>query len=118
MNQIKLSTMVRRPNQHTSVIDISGDVTGFSENALMDAFSQASSGGAKTILINFSGLEYMNSSGIGLLVTLLIRAQRQKQTLMAYGLSPHYIEIFKLTRLNEAISIYSGEAEAMAAVTE
>jgi len=58
----------------------------------------------------------MNSSGIGLLVTLLIRAQRQKQQLLAYGLNDHYRQIFDLTRLDEAIALYSSEAEALAAV--
>jgi anti-sigma B factor antagonist len=82
----------------------------------MDAFAEANNGDTKTILLNFSGLEYMNSSGIGLLVTLLIRTQRQKQNLLACGLSEHYQEIFNLTRLNEAIAIYPDEAEAMAAV--
>ena len=56
----------------------------------------------------------MNSSGIGLLVTLLVRAQRQKQKLAAYGLSEHYRQIFDLTRLNEAIAIYDSEADALA----
>lgn len=116
MNQVNLTTEVRKPNQHVSIIDIHGDVTGFSENTLMDAFAQASNGNTDAILLNFSDLEYMNSSGIGLLVTLLIRTQRQKQQLMAYGLSPHYREIFQLTRLNEAIGIYTDEAEALAAV--
>ena len=58
----------------------------------------------------------MNSSGIGLLVTLLIRTNRQKQRLIAYGLTEHYQQIFELTRLNEAISIYQSEAEALAAI--
>jgi anti-sigma B factor antagonist len=58
----------------------------------------------------------MNSSGIGLLVTMLIRVQRQKQKLLAYGLSEHYQQIFELTRLNEAIGIYGSEAEALAAL--
>jgi len=58
----------------------------------------------------------MNSSGIGLLVTLLIRANRQKQRLLAYGLSDHYRQIFDLTRLNEAIIIFNSEADALAAV--
>jgi anti-sigma B factor antagonist len=57
----------------------------------------------------------MNSSGIGLLVTLLIRANRQNQRLLAYGLSEHYRQIFELTRLNEAIAIYDNEEEALAA---
>lgn len=116
MNQAKLTTSVRKPSPSISIIDIQGDVTGFAENTLMDAFSEASNGSTQMILLNFTDLDYMNSSGIGLLVTLLIRTQRQKQRLMAYGLSQHYQEIFKLTRLDEAIGIYSDETVAMAAV--
>jgi anti-sigma B factor antagonist len=116
MNHKNLITEVRKSNPNISIIDIQGDVTGQAENALMDAFSQASSGPTRAILLNFTGLDYMNSSGIGLLVTLLIRTQRQKQRLMAFGLSQHYQEIFMLTRLNEAIGIFKDEAEALAAV--
>jgi anti-sigma B factor antagonist len=57
----------------------------------------------------------MNSGGIGLLVTLLVRANRAKQKLLAYGLTEHYRQIFELTRLDEAIGIYDTEAEAVAA---
>ena len=49
-------------------------------------------------------------------MTLLIRIQRQKQRLVAYGLTDHYIQIFELTRLNEAIEIYASEAAALAGV--
>jgi anti-sigma B factor antagonist len=91
-------------------------VTGFAENILMDAYTQASNPEAHFIVLNFSDLEYMNSSGIGLLVTLLIRTQRQKQELLACGLSDHYRQIFELTRLNEAIGIYTTEEAALAAV--
>jgi anti-sigma B factor antagonist len=106
---------VRKISERTSVIDINGEVTGFAENALMDAYTQASTGNTNAIILNFSQLEYMNSSGIGLLVTLLIRVQRHKQKLMAYGLNDHYKQIFDLTRLNEAISIYPSEEAAVAA---
>lgn len=82
----------------------------------MDAYLQASNGSTRAIILNFSGLEYMNSSGIGLLVTLLIRVNRQKQKLFACGLSDHYRQIFELTRLNEAIGIYASEADVMAGV--
>jgi anti-sigma B factor antagonist len=99
----------------TSIIDIQGEVTGFAESMLMDAYSEASANGTKAIILNFSELDYLNSSGIGLLVTMLIRTQRQKQKLIACGLSEHYVEIFKLTRLDEAIGIYNTEAESLAA---
>ena len=107
---------VRRAGDDTGVIEIRGDITAASEDALMDAYTAASEHGARAILLDFSALEYMNSGGIGLLVTLLVRANRLKQRLLACGLNDHYRQIFELTRLDEAISIFSNEAEALAAV--
>jgi anti-sigma B factor antagonist len=57
----------------------------------------------------------MNSSGIGLLVTLLVRINRAKQRLLTYGLSDHYKHIFELTRLNDAIGIFDTEDQALKA---
>ena len=57
----------------------------------------------------------MNSSGIGLLVTLLVRAHRNHQRMLAYGLTDHYRQIFELTRLDEAIAIHETEDAALAA---
>lgn len=105
---------VRTVRPDTSIIDINGEINSFAEEVLMDAYNQATSLGARNILLNFTGLTYMNSSGIGLLVTLLIRVQRNKQRLAAFGLSDHYRQIFDLTRLNEAIAIYETELAAVA----
>jgi anti-sigma B factor antagonist len=105
------SITARRAGQGTSVLDIRGDITAGSEAALMSAYGEAT--GAKTVLLNFAGLEYMNSGGIGLLVTLLIRAKRANQRLLACGLSEHYRQIFELTRLNDAIGIFPDEATAL-----
>src|SRR5256885_14645955 len=116
MPHANVTTVVRHINDKVSVIDIQGDVNALAENALMDAYAQASRTGTAVIILNFTGLEYMNSSGIGLLVTLLIRAQRQQQHLLACGLSEHYRQIFELTRLNEAILLYPTEVEALAAL--
>jgi anti-sigma B factor antagonist len=118
MSKANVTLTVRRASDSASIVDIQGEVNAFAENALMDAYTQATSANARFIILNFSGLEYMNSSGIGLLVTLLIRANRQKQRLVAFGLSEHYQQIFQLTRLNEAIGIYQTEAEALAAAQE
>ena len=106
---------VREPSARTRVIDIQGDITAASEDVLMEAYARASDDAVKAIILGFTGLDYMNSGGIGLLVTLLVRAQRQHQRVLAYGLSEHYRQIFELTRLDEAIGIYGSEAEALAA---
>jgi anti-sigma B factor antagonist len=116
MTKVNVTMNVRSLTAITYIIDIKGEINAFAENILMDAYTQASSQGAHNIILNFSNLEYMNSSGIGLLVTLLIRVNRQKQRLLACGLSDHYQQIFTLTRLNEAIRIFNNEAEAAAAV--
>lgn len=115
MPQAQVTMEVRQVETGISVIDIQGDLTAFAEEVLMDAYNQASGGGVSAVVLNFSGLEYMNSSGIGLLVTLLIRANRQKQRLLTYGLSEHYRHIFELTRLDEAIGIHDTEEEAVRA---
>lgn len=106
---------VRRINNATSVIDVQGAITNASESTLMDAYTEANTDSTKAVIINFSGLDYMNSGGIGLLVTLLVRANRQRQRILAYGLNEHYQHIFELTRLNEAIGIHNSEADALAA---
>jgi anti-sigma B factor antagonist len=107
---------VRRVNEAASIVDVKGDITAASEPALMDAFARASGDKTRAVVLNFDGLEYMNSGGIGLLVTLLVRANRQKQRLLAFGLNEHYRQILELTRLDEAIGVHVDEAAALAAV--
>jgi anti-sigma B factor antagonist len=112
----QIGTMnVREVNGQVSVVDIHGDVTSASESVLSEAYARASTPTTRAIVLNFSGLEYMNSGGIGMLVTLLVRANRQRQRLLAYGLNQHYRQIFELTRLDEAIGIHDSEDAAVAA---
>ena len=115
MPQAKVAMNVRKVSDTVCTVAIEGKITAFAENVLMDAFTEASAADARSIILDVSGLEYMNSSGIGLLVTLLIRANRQGQKLLATGLNQHYQHIFELTRLNEAIHIFPTEAAALAA---
>jgi anti-sigma B factor antagonist len=115
MSEQVMAFDVRNATETARIIDIKGDITAQSEDVLMDAYGRASDEGVKSIVLNFSGLDYMNSGGIGLLVTLLVRAQRQHEGVLAYGLSDHYEQIFELTRLDEAVKIHGTEAEALAA---
>jgi anti-sigma B factor antagonist len=101
-----------------SLLRIEGEITSASEKPLMDAYALATEGGAKAIILDFGALDYMNSGGIGLLVTLLVRVQRGGQRLLAVGLNEHYRQIFSLTRLDEAIGIHANEADALAAAGE
>ncbi len=115
MPQANVVMNVRQTSAMTSIIDIKGDLSATAEQVLMDAYMQASTSTTRVILLNCFKLAYMNSSGIGLLVTLLIRVKRQKQHLLCYGLSEHYRHIFALTRLSDVIILYETENDALAA---
>lgn len=108
---------VRDASPTARVIAIEGDLTATSEDVLMDAYTRANEGDVRVIVLDFSGLDYMNSGGIGLIVTLLVRAQRARQQVLAFGLSDHYRQIFELTRLDEAIGLHDDEAGALEAVS-
>ena len=114
MAQQITATNVRTIDQSASVIDIDGEITAHSEQQLTEAYARAGGPQVRVVILNFAKLDYMNSGGIGLLVTMLVRANRQKQKLCAFGLNEHYRQIFELTRLDEAIAIYRDEASAVA----
>jgi anti-sigma B factor antagonist len=115
MPEADTALVVRRAGDQAAIIAVRGELTGATEAALMDAYARAADPTTRVVVLDFSELEYMNSTGIGLLVTLLVRAQRQRQRLMAFGLSKHYREILSLTRLDEAIGVVETEAEALRA---
>ena len=110
------TTIERVRTGDIAILRISGDVTSASDAELTDGFGAALDDGARAVALDFSAMEYMNSGGIGLLVTLLVRAQRAGVRLLAIGLSDHYRQILALTRLDEAIEILPDEAAATAAV--
>lgn len=114
MSEPKLTTSVRRASHLANVIDIHGEISSISEKALNEAYTQATQGNFRTIIFNFSDLSYMNSVGIGMLVTLLIRARREGKKIVGYGLNEHYKKIFEITRLDQVIPIYSSEEIALA----
>jgi anti-sigma B factor antagonist len=118
MNAPAITMDVRRIGDEVAIVDIKGEVTAACEPVLMSAYEAASDGHTSRLVLNFEGLEYMNSGGIGMLVTLLVRANRQHQQLAAFGLSEHYREIFELTRLDEAIAIYATEESALQGVAK
>ena len=115
MSTTPLQTQVRPADDGVAVIELTGDVTAACETELMDAYREAGRSEIRGIVLDFTRLDYMNSSGIGLLVTLLVRAKREGQQVSAFGLSDHYRQIFQLTRLDEVISVHDEEEQAVAA---
>ncbi len=102
----------------TNVIDVQGELTGDAESGLMNAYAKADGAATRLIVLNFKQLSYMNSSGVGLLITIVVRARRQGKKLAAVALPPHFKKILLLTRLNEALPIYDSQAELETAIKQ
>ena len=100
-----------------AVLDLMGEINGFAEEALKTAYAEADAKDTKTILLNFEGVDYINSTGIALIVGLLAKARVSKRRLVAYGLSDHYVEIFEITRLSDFMGVFPDEESAMSATS-
>lgn len=113
MNLKTLDVSVRhRPG--VGIIDLQGEINSNAEQALQVAYTQATAEDAKEIVLNFSAVDYMNSTGIALVVSILAQARKSNRSVLAYGLSDHYIEIFHITRLSDFINIFPDERSALA----
>ena len=89
----------------TAVLDLHGEINSLADAALDAAFSQAEQANPPKIMLNFAGVDYINSTGIALIVGLLARARAAHRPLAAVGLSDHYREIFTITRLSDFMEI-------------
>ena len=110
-----LKASVRRANgaSGAAIIDLRGDIDSTSEAALNAAYAEAGALHPSAILLNFGGVEYINSTGIALIVGLLAQARKSGRRLMTTGLSEHYMEIFRITRLSDFMSVYPDEDSAL-----
>jgi anti-anti-sigma factor len=104
---------IRIPRARVVVLDLAGELHGDAREDLETAYADAAARDPQTIVLNLSGVRYIDSSGIALLVGLLARARRDGRELSAYGLSDHYREIFAITRLSEFIHVHDDEPSAV-----
>ena len=97
-----------------AILDLHGEINALAEDALMAAYAEAEQREVGMIILNFNDVDYMNSTGIALIVSMLGRARKAKRRLLAYGLSEHYVEIFQITRLVDFLSVFPDEKSALA----
>ena len=95
------------------IIDLHGEINSGVEAALNSAYDQAEAEGRDNIILNFSDVNYINSTGIALIVGLLARARKAHRTLTVFGLSEHYTDIFNITRLADFMNILPDEQSAL-----
>jgi anti-sigma B factor antagonist len=108
-----------------AVIELSGEVDGSAAAILTDAYERAVGEGAQemstgpsTVVLDFAAVDYINSTGIALIVSVLARARAERRKVVASGLSAHYREIFDITRLSDFIELFPDLDRAVSQLTQ
>jgi len=97
-----------------SVVIMSGTVNRSAKQALEMAYEEAAVNPGR-ILMDFRGVDYINSTGIAVIVGVLAMARAEDREVGAFGLTEHYREVFNITRLSDFMTIYDDETAAIAA---
>lgn len=92
-------------HDRTIVLRLSGQIDRDAVGALDDAYAAAAATGAPVVELDFTAVEYINSTGIALIVGLLGKARSHSRTVRASGLTAHYQHIFEITRLSDFIEV-------------
>jgi anti-sigma B factor antagonist len=98
----------------TAVIALSGDINGAAEPVLAGAYAQAAATGVKSVVLNFASTDFINSTGIAVIVGILAKARQEERTISACGLTDHYKHIFEITRLADFMPVFPDEGSALA----
>ena len=98
-----------------AVMRFEGDITSLSEEAVLGQYNSLSAGTTK-ILLDFSKVPYLNSSGIALVIQLMMAASKVPQKVLCFGLTPHFVKVFTMLGLAKYTTLHADEAAARAAV--
>jgi anti-anti-sigma factor len=113
VSERKASTAAGSP---VTILSFAGDISSASKDAMLGAW-HGLNGGTSKILLDFTGVDYINSSGIAIVIQMLLEAQKTGgQSVGIFGLSAHFQKVFTMVGINKYAALHKDEASALAAV--
>lgn len=100
---------VVRQDGDIAVLDLRGEISAVAEAGLHAAYAEVRE--SRIVLLDFAEVDYINSTGIALIVGVLAEARMTSQEIRARGLAAHYREIFRITRLSDFMTILDDDGE-------
>ena len=105
------------PSGHpVTVLRYEGDIASTSKDAVLGTFQSLPKQSVKTVLLDFTKVDYINSSGIALVIQMLIEASNSGQKVYAFGLSAHFTKVFTMVGITKYAGLFPGQQEALAAM--
>jgi len=99
-----------------AVLRFEGDIASTSKEAVLGTYQGLPKQTTKLVLLDFTKVDYINSSGIALVIQMLIEASNSGQKVYAFGLSAHFTKVFTMVGITKYAGLFPGQAEAMAAL--
>ena len=99
-----------------AVLRFEGDIASTSKEAVLGTYQGLPKQTTKLVLLDFTKVDYINSSGIALVIQMLIEASNSGQKVYAFGLSQHFTKVFTMVGITKYAGLFPGQAEAMAAL--
>src|SRR4051794_2653805 len=94
-----------------TILRFEGDVTSASKQAVLGTYESLPPE-SKEILLDFSKVQYLNSSGIALVIQLLMEAKKSEQKVQTFGLTPHFQKVFTMLGLTKYTTLHADESAA------
>jgi anti-sigma B factor antagonist len=111
---VKLNSSTRQV-EGVSIVDLSGRITlGDASAVVRDVINDLLGKGNKKVLLNLGGVDYIDSSGIGLLVSSFTTVRSQGGELKLVNLSKRIGDLLKITKLYSLFDVKDDEAAAVA----
>jgi len=101
-------------NDTTCLLGIEGEVDVYTSPQLKQEIIKLAESGVKRLIIDLSKVEYMDSTGLGVLISGLKRLRESEGNLALVGPGVRITRIFEITGLDKIFDIYQTEAEAAA----
>ena len=99
-----------------TVLRFEGDIASTSKDAVLGTYQALPKESVRLVLLDFSKVDYINSSGIALVIQMMIEASNSAQMIYAFGLSAHFTKVFTMVGITKYARLFPNQAEAMAAL--
>jgi anti-sigma B factor antagonist len=110
-NALQISSRVE--GEDSVVLSLQGEVDVSNSELVKNAALAALAQGAKRLVIDLSGTEYMDSAGLGILVGLLKRVKESDLVMAVAGAKPQVKRVFEITRLNRVFTMHDDVTSAL-----
>ena len=104
-----------RTSGRVAVIDIEGDLTSSAQQAMKQAYQQASAMATKKILLAFREEDYLNSAAISIIIDLITESRKREEKVRIAHPSAHFRKIFELVGVNLHAEVFSSAEAALKA---